>query len=84
LKKLSEIYFPVYRQYKNGLSWFGFLIADHFTEVRKIGSKYISSVHEAKILPDRNFIHDLVLDYDAFAVEILEEEFEKVYDLASK
>jgi hypothetical protein len=84
LKELSEISFPVYRQYKNGLSWFRFESADHFTEVRKIGSKYISSVHEAMILPDRNFIHDLVLDYEAFAVEIQAKEFEKVFDLASK
>lgn len=84
MKKLNEISYPVYRQYKNGLSWFRIESPERFTEVRKMGSVYLVTVLEAKILPDRNLIHDLVLDYFDFAFDIPAEIFENVLVLASK
>lgn len=84
MKQLNEITYPVYRMYTNGLTWIRIDSPSRFTEVRKIGSRYELMSYEAKILPDRNHILDLVLNYEPFAVEIPSDVFEKVARLASK
>jgi hypothetical protein len=76
--------YPVYRMYKNGLTWIRIESASRFTEVRKVGSRYELAAYEAKILPDRNHIMDLLINYEPFAVEITSDVFDKVADLASK
>jgi hypothetical protein len=62
--------YPVYRKYLNGLSWFKITGPDSFEEIRKMGTRYLKSTHTVKILPDRNLLHDLLVDYHAFAVDI--------------
>ena len=84
LKNLNEITFPVYRMYNNELTWVRVESPIRFTEVRKIGSRFELNVFEAKILPDRNHIADLVLNYSGFAVEIPSNVFDKMAELASK
>lgn len=82
MKTLNDITYPVYRKYLNELSWFCIESPERFIEVRKLGSRFLQSVHEVKILPDRNLIYDLVLNYTEFAVEIDAAEFEKVQNQA--
>lgn len=84
MKQLSEIDYPVYRMYTNGLTWIRIESPSQFTEIRKIGSRYERTSYEAKILPDRNHILDLVLNYEPFAVEIPSVVFENVLKLVSK
>ncbi len=57
--------FPQYRKYKNGKSLFKIISDDEFTEIQIIGSHFICYTMKAKILPDRNFIADMLHDYQA-------------------
>lgn len=84
MQQLNEIVYPVYRMYTNGLTWVRIESATQFTEIRKIGSRYERTAYEAKILPDRNHIADLLLNYQPFAVEIPSDVFDKMAELASK
>jgi hypothetical protein len=74
--------FPVYRKYINGLSWFRIDSPESFEEIRKIGSKYIRTEHQVKILPERNMVHDLLFEFGSFAVEIEAAEYAEIAVLA--
>ena len=54
--------FPTYRKYKNNKNFFKIISVSEFDEISFIGSKAIVVKHIAKILPDRNFIYDLLND----------------------
>lgn len=81
---LNDFEFPVYRMYTNGLTWIRIDSPTKFTEIRKIGARYELSEYEAKILPDRNHIMDLLIAYEPFALEISSDVFDKVAVLATK
>ena len=67
--------FPLYRKYPNNKSFFKILDADHFDEIKLTG-KLIELHHfEAKILPDRNFILDMIEMEGGFWVESSESEY---------
>lgn len=57
--------FPQYRKYKNGKSVFKISSPSTFTEIQVIGSNAIVHTVEAKILPDRNYINDMLYAYEA-------------------
>lgn len=71
----SEIKFPLYRKYVNNLAFFKVLSFQEFIEYRSIGSKY--SIHQLKasILPDRNYIIDLIENQEKNYLEISEKEY---------
>lgn len=70
--------FPVYRKYPNNKSFFKIVDADRFQEI-KITGKLVELHHfEAKILPDRNFIQDMIAMDNAFWVQSSAEEFDDV------
>jgi hypothetical protein len=48
-------------------------------ELSVLGSKYREQVIEAKILPDRNFITDVIVNEGDFLIEIDADEFESFY-----
>jgi len=52
--------FPVYRKYSNNKSYFKVFDTNSFEEIQVLGSNYWVHHFEAKILPDRNFIKDLI------------------------
>jgi hypothetical protein len=58
----SEITFPTYRKYKNNKNFFKIINDSEFDEISFIANKAIVTKHIAKILPDRNFISDLLND----------------------
>jgi len=70
--------FPQYRKYKNGKSFFKIMSMDKFIEIQLIGHQFLKYEMEAKILPDRNYIHDMLLDYTQNWDLITAEEFDKV------
>jgi hypothetical protein len=84
MSDFSNIKFPVYRIYKNGLTWVRIDSPTQFTEIRKIGSHYERSEYDAKILPDRNHIMDLLFHFEPFAREIQSDVFDKVAILVTK
>ena len=59
---MNQIQFPTYRKYKNNKNFFKIINENEFDEISFIGSKAIVVKHIAKILPDRNFIYDLLND----------------------
>ena len=56
--------FPQYRRYKNGQSYFKISSESAFVEYKLMGEKLDKYEIEAKILPDRNYIHDLLYNYE--------------------
>ncbi|NQV52776.1 MAG: hypothetical protein HQ500_06315 [Flavobacteriales bacterium] len=67
--------FPLYRKYPNDLSFFKILDDSHFIEVKRTGKSADVHHFEAKILPDRNFIQDMLNMEGGFWVESSPEEF---------
>lgn len=56
--------FPIYRRYKNEKSYFKILDEHTFIEY-KVNINRLESHHfEAKILPERNYIQDMLYDYE--------------------
>ncbi len=73
----SEINFPTYRKYKNNKHFFKIISESEFDEISFIGSKAIVTKHIAKILPDRNFISDLLNDIGKTCELSTQEVYEK-------
>jgi hypothetical protein len=79
---MNEIKFPAFRKYIGVETYFRIESNEIFEEIRRIGEKFTIEIHHAKILPDRNFIHDLLYDFRNFAEEITPEEYEKARKMA--
>jgi hypothetical protein len=74
---LESIKYPQYRRYKNGLSYFKILSPILCEEIKVVGSKRLTYTIEAKQYPEKVFINDLLLNYEEFADEVNEAEYEK-------
>ena len=70
--------FPQYRKYKNGKSFFKIMSMNKFVEIQMIGNQFLKHEIEAKILPDRNYIHDMLNNYTQNWDLITAEEFDMV------
>ena len=75
--------FPQFRRYKNVETYFKIISMDSFEEIRSLGKNWIKEIHQVKILPDRNFLHDLLNNYQDFAVEITPETYSAIEKLAN-
>jgi hypothetical protein len=49
-----------------------------FEEIKVLGDKKTLHVFEAKILPDRNYIYDLIYNYEKYWIESTQEEYESI------
>ena len=67
--------FPQFRKYKNNLSYFKIDSSEQFTEWKKNGTMWEKSNFSAKILPDRNYVNDMLTDFHLYWDKISEEEF---------
>lgn len=76
--------FPAYRKYPNNKSFFKVLSADSFVEIQVIGQYYRIDLFEAKILPDRYFISDMLDLASGHWVETDEISFENFRDTCEK
>jgi hypothetical protein len=74
----DQINFPQHRRYLNGKNYFRFFSRDLFEEVRSVGSKWIIETHRVKILPDRNFVEDLLVNYENIAEEITSSDYDVI------
>jgi len=73
---LESIKYPQYRRYKNGLSYFKILSPVLCEEIKVVGSKRLTYTIEAKQYPEKVFINDLLLNFDLFADEISEVDYD--------
>ena len=69
--------FPQYRKYKNDLSFFKIESPDVFTEWKSLGIHWEKNHFKAEILPDRNYIADMLFNYEPYWDKITEKEFEE-------
>ncbi len=67
--------YPQYRKYKNDLSYFKVVSAERFIEWKKQPSSWEEIKFEAKILPDRVFISDMLADNSKYWDVITELEY---------
>ncbi len=56
--------FPQYRKYKNNHSFFKIESDTRFIEYKLLGSKVERYSFEAKILPDRNYLNDMLYSFE--------------------
>ena len=70
--------FPIYRKYKNNKHFFKIISMDEFEELSFIGKKLIVTLHQVTILPDRNFMSDLLYDIGNTAEIAKEEEYQQI------
>ena len=70
--------FPVYRKYQNDMSFFKIISEEEFEEVKQLPSGYALFKLKAKILPDRNYIRDMLYEYHLHWQVITKEEYEEV------
>jgi hypothetical protein len=68
--------FPQYRKYSNGQSYFKIVSETELTELKIFGSLFEIHHINAKILPERVMIADLLHEYKSFAEMIDEQAFE--------
>jgi hypothetical protein len=77
---MNPISFPVYRKYKNNKNFFKIINENEFEEISFIGKKIVVIKHLAKILPDRNFIADLLHDVGNTSELSDQEEYESYFN----
>jgi len=58
--------FPIYRRYKNEKSYFKVIDKQSFTEYKVAVSRLETHHFKANILPDRNYIHDMIFDFEPY------------------
>lgn len=69
--------FPVFRKYINGRSYFKIFSPLEFEELKITGRYYSIIFLQGKILPERNFIFDMLHDYTSYWEAINEGEYEE-------
>ena len=76
--------FPQYRKYPNNASYFRIDDLESFEELKKVGENWLLERYTAKILPDRNFVQDLLHKCPDFAICIDEREYVMIKQKALK
>jgi len=74
--QLCRMNFPQYRRYLNGMSYFKILNQEEFMEYKLTANQLEEFHFKAKILPDRNYIADMLNDYEQHWENIDEATFE--------
>lgn len=78
----EKIIYPLYRKYKDGRTWFKINSINGFEELKISGIYFSINSYKANILPDRNFINDLI--YNIEGVPISKIEYEQQLDYCLK
>jgi hypothetical protein len=76
--------FPQYRKYSNGQSYFKIVSETELTELKIFGIFFETHHIQAKILPERVMIADLLNDYKNFAEAIEEQEYEEKWNYCKR
>ena len=80
----TPVVYPQFRKYSHGRTYFKIISSSEWEELHITKDK--TSIHSftAKILPDRNYIHDLTFDYEKNWIAIGEEEYERMKGNSTK
>ena len=70
-----EIHYPLYRKYAHNKTFFKVLSEDSFEQLDIIGNKYVFDRFDARIHPDKVYIHDLTWNEKGHWEEIHESEY---------
>lgn len=70
--------FPLYRKYSHNKTFFKVISEEEFEEIQIQGNGIKKYSFVARILPDRNYIQDLISNKNNNWVEIDEEQYERV------
>ena len=73
--------FPLYRKYSHNKTFFKVISEEEFEEIQIQGNGIKRYHFTAKILPDRNYIQDLIANNDQNWIEIGAEEYEALKNL---
>lgn len=76
--------FPQFRKYSNNKSYFKILSQTQWEELQIVGKKVLVHQMEVKILPDRNFMMDMMSNEGNRWVIIDEKEYEDLKERAFK
>ncbi len=68
--------FPIYRKYKHNRTFFKVIDKENFEEIQLLGSSFSVHRFKAGILPDRNYIADLISNEHNNWIVISETEYE--------
>lgn len=63
---MNEKDFPIFCQLTGGCSYYRIDSVTHMTEFQQIGSRYAVHELEAKILPERHLINDMIEQTDRY------------------
>ena len=74
----TKISYPLYRKYSNNKTFFKVLSQSQFEEIQVLGTKISHQVFTTQILPDRNYISDLIKNDNGHWVMCSENEFEEL------
>ena len=77
----DSIHYPQFRKYLNDRGYFKIFSAIEWEEVQIIGKKATLNNYKANIFPDKNFLHDLIFDYQNHWCVIHEDEYNKAKEL---
>ncbi len=80
----EQIKYPQYRKYSNGKSFFKIISNDEFEEIQVLGSSKTIHYFKAKILPDRNYIADLITNENNHWLNCESKEYESLKETIHK
>jgi len=76
--------FPIYRKYPNNKTYYKVHSHSLLTEIKIMGSTYFINSIEAKIMPDRNLIADIIANENNFLVAIEAGEYNDFLEMCKK
>jgi hypothetical protein len=75
---MNKTTYPQYRKYANNKVYFKIISKTSWEEVHHAGKRYTLHHFDAKILPDRNFLHDMTYEYENNWQKIDADEYELI------
>ena len=72
----SATFFPLYRRAASGMSFYRVEAPDRLVEIQVVGSRYMIHTLEARILPERQLIRDIIDQLDGAYVEVTPSEYD--------
>ena len=70
--------FPIYRKYIGIDVWFKIESTTEFTEIKKMGSRFLNTKITATIFPEKQFIQDMIQCYEKRWEIISEKDFNQL------
>lgn len=81
---MSELTFPIYCEINGGASIFIIHSPSELTEFQRLGSRFMEHKLEAKILPERNLLNDMIENLENRWPRISETDFKQQLEEAKQ